>query len=175
MQCNLVRSCFADNGCLTHYLTADRSSLPQSATETHTHLAHSIVRYLSLSSPAELAEFGLKSAADLVDFISRVRRVVRFKISKLTDSPVSQFITNTFTLTSPSLTPIGIAVSPLVALINHSCEPNAVVVFPRGHPDPKKHEPRMQVVALRQINKDEEVRSDFASAAIFLIGRIPRY
>ena len=48
--------------------------------------------------------------------------------------------------------------SPLVALINHSCDPNAVIVFPRANRDLLKHEPLMHVVALREINSDEEVR-----------------
>lgn len=61
-----------------------------------------------------------------------------------------QFTSNTFTLSSPSLTPIGVAISPTVALFNHSCWPNAVVVFPKGAGE-------MQVVALRDIQEDEEV------------------
>jgi hypothetical protein len=44
----------------------------------------------------------------------------------------AQFQVNSFTLSTPSLTPIGVAVSPGIALCNHSCEPNAVVVFPKG-------------------------------------------
>ncbi|KAF7979262.1 hypothetical protein HWV62_42940 [Athelia sp. TMB] len=131
----------------------DRTSLPQSATETHTHLAHSLVRYLGLTSPAELAEYGLGSAAALVDFISRVRLLESLAYPRLNMS--LQFVTNTFTLTSPSLTPIGIAVSPMVALINHSCEPNAVVVFPRA--GPLEREPRIEVIALRPIGENEEV------------------
>ena len=38
----------------------------------HTHLAHAIVRFLGLTSPQELAEYGMFSAADLVDLVSRV-------------------------------------------------------------------------------------------------------
>lgn len=53
----------------------DRSSLPSSATEIHTHLAHSLVRYLGIASPAELAQYGLTSAGDLVDIVSRVSGV----------------------------------------------------------------------------------------------------
>ena len=69
-----------------------------------------------------------------------------------------QFVANTFTLTSPSLTPLGITVSPLIALINHSCDPNAVIVFPRWpYLDPKK-EPQMQVIALKDIESDGEVK-----------------
>ena len=111
------------------------------------------MRYLGLTSPAELAEYGLGSAAALVDFISRVRSLMFILSLRLNLS--SQFVTNTFTLTSPSLTPIGIAVSPVVALINHSCEPNAVVVFPRA--GPLEREPRIEVIALRPIKEDEEV------------------
>ena len=51
---------------------ADRSSLQPSAFESHTHLAHSVVRYLGVASPQELEPYGLKSAGDLVDLISRV-------------------------------------------------------------------------------------------------------
>ncbi|KAF9060323.1 SET domain-containing protein [Rhodocollybia butyracea] len=102
------------------------------------HLAHSLVQYLGFTSPADMAEFGFLSAADLVDLISR-------------------FVTNTFTITDPALTPLGAAVSPVVALINHSCDPNAVVVFPRTAEDLKRQEPLMQVVAIRDIFPDEEV------------------
>ena len=50
--------------------------------------------------------------------------------------------------------------SPLVALINHSCDPNAVVVFPRPNGEARKEaEPFMQVIALKYISSDEEVRS----------------
>ena len=69
-----------------------------------------------------------------------------------------KFTTNTFTISTPSLTPIGACVSPVVALINHSCDPNAVVVFPRaGGESRKDKEPLMQVVALKYIAPDEEV------------------
>lgn len=37
------------------------------------HLAHSLIRYLGLSSPADLAPFGISSPGDLVDLLSRVR------------------------------------------------------------------------------------------------------
>ena len=54
--------------------------------------------------------------------------------------------------------PIGACVSPVVALINLSCDPNAVVVFPRaGGESRKDKEPLMQVIALKYIAPDEEV------------------
>ncbi|GAW01997.1 SET domain-containing protein [Lentinula edodes] len=113
------------------------SSLKPSAYETHTYLAHSLVQYLGLSSPGDMEQYSLSSAADLVDTISR-------------------FVTNTFTVTDPTLIPLGAAVSPVVALINHSCDPNAVVVFPRVSIDPKVQEPLMQVIAIRDIYPGEE-------------------
>ena len=56
----------------------DRTSLTKGPdahdSQVHTHLAHAIVRFLGLTSPQELAEYGMFSAADLVDLVSRVRR-----------------------------------------------------------------------------------------------------
>ena len=138
----------------------DRSSLPSSATETYTHLAHSLVRYLGISSPVELAQYGLTSAADLVDMVSRVSLLPFLPPLASRDSPTCQFTTNALTLTSPSLAPLGVTVSPLIALINHSCDPNAVVVFPRSNNN-STNEPMMQLVALRETDENEEVRQFF--------------
>lgn len=68
-----------------------------------------------------------------------------------------QFTTNSFTLSSPSLDPIGVCVSPSIALANHSCAPNAAVVFPHYADTPREREPRMVLVALREIAPGEEV------------------
>ena len=124
--------------------------------KVHTHLAHAVVRFLGVNSPQELAEYGIFGAADLVDLVSRVRdsSSLTMNISLI----FVKFTTNTFTITTPALTPIGACVSPVVALINHSCDPNAVVVFPRaGGESRKDQEPLMQVVALKYIAPDEEV------------------
>jgi hypothetical protein len=63
------------SGCVFYTLMvlSVRTSLQSSSFELHTHLSHGLIRYLGMSSPKELAEFGLTSAGDLVDFISRVR------------------------------------------------------------------------------------------------------
>lgn len=160
MECSRVRGYIGFRIPLTLGFIPDRSSLPPSGTETHTHLAHSLVRYLGVSSPAELAQYGLTSAGDLVDFVSRVSLFLFLQFLAGRDSLTYQFTTNTFTLTSPSLTPLGVTVSPLIALINHSCDPNAVVVFPRSNNDSSK-EPMMHLVALREIAENEEVRQFF--------------
>lgn len=62
-----------------------------------------------------------------------------------------QFQVNSFTLSLPDVSPIGVAISPAIALANHSCEPNAVVVFPEGGR-------KMTLVAIRDIQPGEEVR-----------------
>lgn len=67
----------------------------------------------------------------------------------------TQFMSNSFTLASPSLAPLGVAIHPTAALFNHSCWPNAVVVFPEGGKG------GMHVVALRAIEEGEEVRFPF--------------
>lgn len=63
------------------------------------------------------------------------------------------------------MTPIGVMISPLIALINHSCAPNVAVVVPRGtSPTSPAREPIIKVVALRPILPCEEVRGGFSHA-----------
>ena len=133
----------------------DRTTLQPSAFESHTHLAHSVVRYLGVASPQELEPYGLTSAGDLVDLISRVRLPT---VWREISAHSTQFTTNTFTLTAPSLTPIGICVSPAAAFCNHSCDPNAVIVFPRLPSSSASQEPLLHLVALQDVAQGKEVR-----------------
>ncbi|KAI5982767.1 hypothetical protein EDD15DRAFT_2179981 [Pisolithus albus] len=114
-------------------MQTSRKLIHPSVVEGYTHFAESLVRYLGASSLTELEDYGIMSSADLVDFTI-----------------------NAFALTTPALTPIGVAVSPLVALINHSCVPNVDVVFPRGRKD-LGNEPVAKVFALRNIAPGEEI------------------
>ncbi|GAA5913058.1 hypothetical protein JCM6882_005550 [Rhodosporidiobolus microsporus] len=77
----------------------------------------------------------------------------------------SRFTSNSFSLTSPSdVTNIGVSISPLTALFNHSCAPNAVVVFP-SFPSPSQ--PRhMEVIALRDIKPGDEVLTSYVDLAL---------
>ncbi|KAJ3553381.1 hypothetical protein NM688_g3643 [Phlebia brevispora] len=118
-------------------MQSHRASLQPSTFESHTHLAHSVVRYLGATSPEDLAPFGLSSAGDLVDVISR-------------------FTTNAFTLTSHTLTPIGVCYSPALALANHSCDPNAVIVFPH-YSDDFLTEPNMQLISIKPVASGDQV------------------
>lgn len=53
--------------------STDRTTLPPEAAESHTHLAHAVIRYLGLTAPEELVPFGINNAAGIVDLMSRVR------------------------------------------------------------------------------------------------------
>lgn len=65
-----------------------------------------------------------------------------------------QLQTNSFTLASPELTPLGILLSPHCSIANHSCSPNAAVVFPVGGGQPV-------MVALRDIQPNEEILNSY--------------
>ncbi|KAF5327714.1 hypothetical protein D9619_004677 [Psilocybe cf. subviscida] len=114
--------------------------------QMYAQLAQAIVHFMGLTSPQDLAEYGMDSAGDLVNLISR-------------------FTTNTFTVSTPSLEPLGACVSPTVALINHSCDPNAVVVFPRTGSN-SGEEPLMHVIALKHIAPDEEVLTAYIDTTL---------
>lgn len=78
---------------------------------------------------------------------------------------VRQFASNSFSLTAPTdLSNLGVSISPLTALFNHSCAPNAVVVFP-SFPSPSS--PRhMHVVAIRAIEPGQEVLTSYVDLAL---------
>ncbi|GAA5900110.1 hypothetical protein JCM5296_002059 [Sporobolomyces johnsonii] len=77
----------------------------------------------------------------------------------------SRFTSNSFALTSPTdVTNIGVSISPLTALFNHSCSPNAVVVFPSfPSSSSSKH---MRVVTLKPINPGDEVLTSYVDIAL---------
>ncbi len=64
-------------------------------------------------SPADLRSYGFAHASELLDF-------------------VCAFSSNAFTAAAPDLSPLGVAVIPTAALLNHSCLPNTVHDFPFG-------------------------------------------
>ncbi|KAJ8073401.1 hypothetical protein PM082_011676 [Marasmius tenuissimus] len=116
--------------------------------EDQTQLAHSLVQFLGVAAPQELAEqFAINSAGELVDIISK-------------------FATNTFTLSDPSLTPIGACVSPAAALLNHSCDPNVVAVFPGNDSNNKKGQPLLEIVAIRDIKPGEQLLTAYVDTTL---------
>ncbi|KDE06515.1 hypothetical protein MVLG_03166 [Microbotryum lychnidis-dioicae p1A1 Lamole] len=72
----------------------------------------------------------------------------------------AQYDLNSFALTTPYLDTVGVSISPLVALFNHSCQANAVIVFP-SVPSPSKNPAYMRVVAIRPIKEGEEVVTSY--------------
>lgn len=133
-----------------------KGALPQSAQASHTQLAHALVQYLGVEAPTDLEKYGIRNAGDLVDLISKVSRSNVTVPPQVEESLFLKFSANTHTLTTSNLTQIGLAVSPALSLFNHSCEPNAVIVFP-GSPRGNKGSPSMQLVCIRDINPGDEV------------------
>ncbi|KAK6909187.1 hypothetical protein I203_103204 [Kwoniella mangroviensis CBS 8507] len=85
--------------------------------------------------PVNMEDFGFENVQEVMNFCS-------------------SFHVNSFTLSSPSLTPIGVSNSPLMALSNHSCDPNAIVVFPNG----AKY---MELIAIKDIQIDQEILTSY--------------
>lgn len=136
----------------------DRDNLAQSMVNAHVHLAHGIVRYMGLGSAHDLARFEVRGVGELVDLISKVAYL--FGVSHTLIAHCSeQFTSNSFTLATPSLSPIGVAISPLAALINHSCNPNVAVVFPRF--SSAREEPLIHVVAIQDIQANSELFTSY--------------
>ncbi|EIW72193.1 hypothetical protein M231_06161 [Tremella mesenterica] len=72
---------------------------------------------------------------------------------------ISSFMINTFSASSPSLDLVGAALNPAMAMSNHSCSPNAVVVFPEGADS-------MRIVAIKAIEAGEEVLTHYVDLAL---------
>lgn len=85
--------------------------------------------------PSDMSDYGFNGVGDVLNLCSAIQ-------------------VNAFTLTSPSLAPVGMSVSPLLALANHSCEPNAIAVFPKGGRD-------IYLVALNDIPPGEEILTSY--------------
>src|SRR2546421_2922574 len=63
---------------------------------------------------------------------------------------------NSFTLITPMFDPIGLVLHPLPALLNHSCDYNAIVRIERGwHYNRTAN--KIEVLPLRQIEEGEEI------------------
>ncbi|PWN42295.1 SET domain-containing protein [Ceraceosorus guamensis] len=89
-----------------------------------------------------LADLGFDSVQQLLDFVCK-------------------FETNSFTASSSDLSPCGLAVCPTAALINHSCLPNAVVVFPFGPGDSGHTAGPMRVVAIKDVEPGQEITTAY--------------
>lgn len=64
-------------------------------------------------------------------------------------------------MTTPALSPVGVTVSPIAALMNHSCDPNIAVVFPRSNSS-SPDEPTLSLIAIKDIPPGAEVLLPYA-------------
>lgn len=137
----------------------DRAELTPEQQEQFFQLSVSVASYVG----QQTLGVSCSSAAALIDLCSRVSRRVLASPDH-TDYLSLKFTSNSFSLTSPHLSNIGVSISPLVALVNHSCTPNAVVVFPAYHTfsTPKP----MRVVAIRDIKPGEELLTSYVDLGL---------
>ncbi|KZT20922.1 SET domain-containing protein [Neolentinus lepideus HHB14362 ss-1] len=129
----------------TRQLASMQSSRPVAQAATHTQLAYSLVRFMGISGPEELLKFGVQGAGGVADVVAR-------------------FTTNAITLSTPTITPIGVLLSPLAALFNHSCDPSAVIVFPTlpAAADNLK----LKVVCIKDVQPDEEIFTSYIDTTL---------
>ena len=113
-------------------------------------------------SDVQLMAYAIKAYADvplnLNDAIQMVSKVSQARSGVVLDKSGStrssrlltcqQFLINAFTLVSSTYDPLGLALQPLQALVNHSCDYNAVIRYSGLD---------MSLVAIRPILKDEEI------------------
>ncbi|WFD34698.1 hypothetical protein MCUN1_001542 [Malassezia cuniculi] len=86
------------------------------------------------------------------------------QVSELIRS-VMRHNTNAFALSDPQLDPIGVCISAHGALLNHTCVPNAVVVFPTDGSNAPPTRCKLHVIALRDIEPDREVLISYVDIA----------
>lgn len=86
---------------------------------------------------------------------------------------ISQVACNSFTMINPILEPIGLALDPRAALLNHSCDPNAYVRFdisPPSSTSPALYG-SITVITLRPIAPDEQITIAYIDPTIPVIQR----
>lgn len=87
----------------------------------------------------KLGELGFANVTDLLDLVSR-------------------FSTNSFTAADSDLSPLGFSISSIAGTFNHSCKPNAVIVWPQG---PGGSAAPLHVVAIKDIAPGEEIVTSY--------------
>lgn len=110
------------------------------ASEQLSECAELAFRVAHFVSPEALPGYGFENARALLDMVCAYR-------------------TNSFALAEPQLDPIGVSISSVIARCNHSCEPNAVVVFPVSG------DRIMRLVAIRPITPGEEILTSYVDLA----------
>ncbi|KAH0349027.1 SET domain-containing protein, partial [Aureobasidium melanogenum] len=99
----------------------------------------------TLEKPQDLMQYEM-TIASASDLLARVNPN-HPELSKI-PKYVGQILRNSLTLITPTLDPIGVATDPIACSANHSCEPNASVLFDAS---------RLMMRSLAPIKKGEEV------------------
>ena len=113
-----------------------------------------LMKEYGIEGNPELAMIKIISRASLYAVFRSARAAMSRKHRMMKARPIArtdhQYQINAFTLDSPDLSAVGVTVNPTLAMANHSCNPNAVVVFPNGNG-------LGQMMAIRSIAAGEEV------------------
>ncbi|KAN0065933.1 hypothetical protein ACQY0O_001066 [Thecaphora frezii] len=131
-------------------LQSHKSRMSQEALQPLAEVSVQLAHYLGASRAASLSQLADAQQAALRD-------LGLGSASHLLDA-VCKFTCNSFSLTDSDLSAIGTCLHPTAALFNHSCWPNAVVVFPFAG---KMDGGPMHVVAIRNIEPGEEVQISY--------------
>jgi hypothetical protein len=102
------------------------------------------------------SQFSLTQNMFNKDFVAAMYARVCQSVS-ITEAPAdsSKVLTNSLTLITPSLDPLGLILDPTLGHLNHSCDPNAFVMMDG---------PAVSLRALKSIAKDEEVYISYIDA-----------
>lgn len=124
-------------------MQSHRVSMPSAHLQPHAELAFRLAQYLSIATQSptseKLLELGISTPSELLDVVCAMA-------------------TNSFTAAASDLSPLGVSLCPTAALLNHSCRPNAVIVFPEGARGKQMDDvDAMRLVAIREIKPGEEV------------------
>lgn len=115
---------------------------------------YSLVEAL-VSHMSELDEKQLMLYAQMANLVNLILHFPSIDLKEIAQN-FSKFSCNAHSICDSELRPQGIGLFPLVSIINHSCSPNAVLVF----------EEKMAVVrAMENISKDSEVTISYIETA----------
>ncbi|XP_009121061.1 histone-lysine N-methyltransferase ASHR1 isoform X2 [Brassica rapa] len=115
---------------------------------------YSLVEAL-VSHMSELDEKQLMLYAQMANLVNLILQFPGIDLKEIAEN-FSKFSCNAHSICDSELRPEGIGLFPLVSIINHSCSPNAVLVF----------EEKMAVVrAMEYISKDSEVTISYIETA----------
>jgi hypothetical protein len=102
------------------------------------------------------SQFSLTQNMFNKDFVAAMYARVRVSSCiTVTFADSLKVLTNSLTLITPSLDPLGLILDPTLGHLNHSCDPNAFVMMDG---------PAVSLRALKPINKDEEIYISYIDA-----------